>query len=657
MQRQFAAVMALIMTVLSLPAGAAPPEPLPVEFFAAPAKFKTALLSPDGKHIAFTYEEGNNEGKLAIAKSDLSEITAVYAFGDGKHVGNALWANDERLLMYVWKNTGYLDGRRQDMQIFIGGFDGSNRREVETSSRSAMWSVDGLESDPDHIMMARWYQERGTDIRLYRVNVNTGDARRYGDGPDLEVGAYLSDMSFDSQDRFRAAVEVHPGAKEYEADDDRYRFHYRPVDGQWASLTIDAQREQPEYEVLGFGPGDQEFYFLSNFDQAHNDTMGLFKFDFATGEISLVFRHPDVDVQSAVYGPLGTVLGVTFEPGYPERLYLYPDDPVVIQRQALDAAFPGQEVFVTSFSRDGSTAAVRVSSDRNPGELYLFRDNKLQFLAAAKADADPSRLGVQEAFTLQARDGVKLYGYLTLPPGREDRNLPMVVMPHGGPHGPYDRWGYDPDVQVLASNGYAVLQVNFRGSGGYGQDFETMGHGKWGREMQDDITDATLWAIREGVADRDRICLYGVSYGGYASLMGVVREPDLYQCAIPSAGVYSLPMMRKKGDFRLNPRAANAFLDNYLGTDEDDLVARSPAYQVDKIKADLFIIHGTQDVRVPFDQATFLRDQLDDAGMSYEWMQRDEGHGFTQVDNRIDMYQAMLAFLDKHIGEDRASGP
>lgn len=229
----------------------------------------------------------------------------------------------------------------------------------------------------------------------------------------------------------------------------------------------------------------------------------------------------------------------------------------------------------------------------------------------------------------------------------------MVVMPHGGPHGPYDEWGYDPDVQLLASNGYAVLQVNFRGSGGYGQDFEAMGYQKWGREMQDDITDATLWAINERIADPDRICIAGASYGGYASLMAVVREPDLYQCAIPIAGVYSLPMMRKKGDYRRNRRASNVFLDDYLGRDEDDLIARSPAYHVDQIKADLFFIHGTEDVRVPIDQAEFVRDQLDDAGISYEWMERDEGHGFTQLENRRDMYEAILMFLDQHIGEKR----
>lgn len=652
MQYRLAAALGLMMWVLAMPAMAAPPEPMPVDFFAGPEKFKSALLSPDGKHIAFTYEEGNNQSKLAVAKSDLSEVTAVYAYGDGLHVGNAVWANNERLLMYVWRNTGYLDGREKYAQVFIGGHDGSNQRELESGNFS-MWVVDGMHADPEHILMARSYFGPDPNLKLHRVNVNTARSKLIGGGPDKEPGAYLSDFHFDSEDRFRVAIETHPGAREYEAEDDRYRFHYKPIGGEWASLKIETKRQMPEYNGLGFGPDDREFYFLSNFDQAHHDTLGVFKFDFESETISLAFRHPDVDVRYALGGPKDIILGIGLEPGYPEHIYFYPEHPVVRQRKSVEATFPGQRVSFTSFSRDGSMAAVRVRSDRNPGELYLFRDGSLQFLAAAKADADPARLGTQEAFVMQARDGVQLYGYITLPPGQEDQDLPMVVMPHGGPHGPYDEWGYDPDVQLLASNGYAVLQVNFRGSGGYGQDFEAMGYQKWGREMQDDITDATLWAINERIADPDRICIAGASYGGYASLMAVVREPDLYQCAIPIAGVYSLPMMRKKGDYRRNRRASNVFLDDYLGRDEDDLIARSPAYHVDQIKADLFFIHGTEDVRVPIDQAEFVRDQLDDAGISYEWMERDEGHGFTQLENRRDMYEAILMFLDQHIGEKR----
>ena len=630
---------------------AAPPEPMPLEYFAGPSKFKTATISPDGAHIAVTFEEGDNEGKLAITTSDLETVTAVFAFGAGKHVGNARWLTDERLLMDNWVDTGYLDGRRQDRRTFIGSYDGKNRRALEAGRFFDVF-VDALESDPKHFLMGRVYWPDFV-LKLHRVDVNRGRADFFLGTPPVDDGAQITDVALDPEDHIRFAIERHPGKEDFRAEDDRFRLHYREPDGEWQALELETARNAPEYLQLGFGPGGRHLYFLSNYDQPGRDTLGVYRFDFDQGVIEPVFRHPEVDVESAIRGPRGEVLGVRYQPGYPTEHYFYPDHPVVKQLKSLQAAFPGQVVRATSFTRDGSRATVTVSSDRNPGELYLFEGGRLKFLAAARPGTDPERLGVQEAFTVSARDGMKLYGYLTLPPGRPDQNLPLVVFPHGGPHGPYDRWGFDTDVQFMASHGYAVLQVNFRGSGGYGQEFERAGYREWGRAMQDDLTDATRWAIDEGIADPERICIAGGSYGGYAALQGVVREPDLYQCAIGIVGVYSLPMMQKRGDYRMNPSAINEYFEDVQGTDREDLEARSPAYNVDRIKADLLIIHGSRDVRVPVEQAEFLRDQLDAAGKDYEWLVRKEGHGFSGFENRLDMYRTWLKFLDRNIGDSR----
>ncbi|MEM1412248.1 MAG: alpha/beta fold hydrolase [Pseudomonadota bacterium] len=630
----------------------AQPQPMPLEFFAAPQKFKTAVLSPDGRHIAFTYEEGNNEGKLAVATTDLKTITAVYAFGDNKHVGGARWINNERLVMTNWLNTGFLDGRRQDPRLFVGGYDGSNRRALETGN-FMLRVVDALESDPDNFLVMRrnFMMDRG--MKLHKVDATMARSDFFPDLPKPDDGAFIVDLALDSDDRVRIAIEWNPGKEDFDADDDTYRFHYRELDWEWRSMEMTTERQGPNFQNLGFGPGDRHYYFLSNYDQASGDTMGVFRFDFDSGEINLIHRHPDVNIESAIRGPDGQVLGVSYQPGYPTEKYFYPDNPVVRKLKSLQAAFPGQVVRATSYAQNGTMATVSVSSDRNPGELYLFKEGKLHFLASSKPENDPERLGSQEAFTMTARDGKKLYGYLTLPPGREDKDLPMVVWVHGGPHGPYDRWGYDSDVQAMASHGYAVLQVNFRGSGGYGDDFERSGYREWGRAMQDDVTDATLWAIDQGIADRNRICIGGGSYGGYAALQGTVREPSLYQCAIGYVGVYSLPMMQKKGDYRQNRRGSNNYFEDVQGRDEAELKARSPAYNVEAIEAELFIVHGSEDVRVPLDQAKFLRKQLDAIGKDYEWMVRKEGHGFSNVENRVDFYDAVLSFLDRHIGSQR----
>ncbi len=625
-------------------------EPPPVERFAAHAKYQNLVISPDGKHIAFTFEEKDNEVKLAIATTDLKEITAVFGFGKDYHIGNHFWASDEKVVMSMGKNRGFLDGRRQYGHFFIADYDGKNRRELFPGGGVRV--LDRLKSEPKYILIGKIDFRSEGQLKLHKVNITNGKSNYIG-GIPVPTGSAVVDVAVDTESKVRIAVELHRGKEKFDDVDDVTTFHYKTVNGEWRELVINQARRPARYRRLGFSPDNKLYYFLSNYDMARNDTMGVFSFDFESAQITPVFRHPDVDIQGGIYGPDGELLGVRYQPGYPEVHYFDHSNPRVKKLMSLSAAFPGQVVTVNSYTEDGSRAIVMVRSDRNPGEFYLYNDGNLKYLASVFPDINPKQMGRTEAFTLHARDGVKLYGYITLPPGRPDQNLPMVVHPHGGPFGPFDQWGYDARVQLLASHGYAVLQVNFRGSGGYGVDFEESGHGKWGREMQNDITDATMWAVQQGITDINRICIYGGSYGGYASLQAVVTEPDLYKCAIGVAGVYSLPLFRTHGDYRQNPEAAKVFLDKYVGKDEATLKAYSPAYNVDKIKAELFIIHGSKDVRVPYKQAKFLSAQLDQAGKSYEWMVRAEGHGFTQESNRVEQYALMLEFLDKNIGSGK----
>jgi len=242
---------------------------------------------------------------------------------------------------------------------------------------------------------------------------------------------------------------------------------------------------------------------------------------------------------------------------------------------------------------------------------------------------------------------------LTLPKGQSS-NLPLIVNVHGGPFGIADFWGFNPEAQFFAHHGYATLQVNFRGSGNRGDDFERAGRLQWGKTMQDDVTDATRWAIEQGIADPNRICIAGGSYGGYASLWGVIKEPDLYQCAVGIVGVYDMKWFREGdgSDFSRNDNAFERFMSSHVSESSEGIEAISPVHHVDKIKADLFIVHGGSDVRVPVDHAYRLRDALGRVGKSYDWMIKEkEGHGFFDVDNRVDLYDQMLSFFDKHIGK------
>jgi dipeptidyl aminopeptidase/acylaminoacyl peptidase len=306
---------------------------------------------------------------------------------------------------------------------------------------------------------------------------------------------------------------------------------------------------------------------------------------------------------------------------------------------------------ITSTTWDGSKAVVYVYSDTDPGQYYLYdaKTQKVEFMFANRPDIKPEQMAVMKPITFKARDGLTIHGYLTLPKGG-DKNLPLIIHPHGGPFGIRDEWGFDPEVQYLAYHGYAVLQVEYRGSGGYGNAFMEAGYRQWGGAMQDDLTDATHWAVDQGVADPKRICIYGASYGGYAAIEGVEKEPDLYKCAVGYAGVYDLVKMHHEAGY-IHGQILEPFMDRTVGTDEDVMRANSPYLHVDKIKADLFLAHGGADHTVVPAHAEELRDALDKIHKPYEWVYYpNEGHGFYALDHQVDVYTKMLAFFDKEIG-------
>ena len=284
--------------------------------------------------------------------------------------------------------------------------------------------------------------------------------------------------------------------------------------------------------------------------------------------------------------------------------------------------------------------------------MYLFdRDSgSVRFLMKGAPQLDPARMSKVVPFSFKARDGLTLYGYMTMPRGG-GKGLPTIINPHGGPIGIRDDWGFNGEAQLLASRGYLVVQLNYRGSGGYGQAFEDRGHGEWGTKMQDDLTDVTRWVAAQGYADPSRVCIYGGSYGGYASLMAVAKEPDLYKCAVGYAGVYDLEMMYHKGDVS-ERESGKRYLRRTIGTDETQLHARSPAFLADRIKAPVFLAAGLKDERAPPEQTAAMRDALKAAGHPAEEviLEPNEMHGFYAEDAQFNLYAKMLAFFDKYIG-------
>ncbi len=648
------------LALLSLQVAAA--DSIPTREFVANSQVNNMKISPDGEHVALTYEEGT-QVKLAVMNLADENIISSFEFGTNMHVLNFWWNSNTRLVMSVGEVTGVLDNMGRAQKLYAADRDGDRRREIFDSSVSGRFAMlHPLPEDDRRILIARYHgADRGVP-RANRLDTYDGDMRPAAGLPtDNDIVALVADN--DGEVRGAAAVSWGDALDEREL-----RIHVRDDDG-WRQLQVESRRPSPAISFLGFSADNQYIYFSSNHDMPENDRLGVFRYSFADDSISLLFRHEDMDIGGLLTDASRNVIG-TFTRFGPMNYHLFEDEmerhmDSVRLLSGLVQAFPGNDVFLTSASDDGSKAIVRVMSDRNPGDFYLLDTEtvEMRFLVTSLPNLPTDELVPMKPVTIKARDGLELHAYLTRPENG-DESVPLVVNVHGGPFGIADNWGYHREAQLFAHHGYATLQVNFRGSGGRGEDFQRAGWKEWGGKMQDDVTDATRWAIEQGITDPDRICIYGGSYGGYATLMGVVKEPDLYQCGVGIVGVYDLVWFREGdgSDFsrqrafgREGRQSFERFMSTSVGETAEELRPVSPVHHVDRIEAELFIIHGGSDVRVPVGHAERLRDALDEIGKSYEWMlKEEEGHGFYDVDNRVEMYDAVLEFLDRNIGSKAA---
>ena len=629
---------------------------IPAEEMFGKSLVRTMRISPDGEHVALTFEE-DTEVKLTVMNLATREFTSTFAFGENMHVLNFWWASDTRLVMGVGEVTGNLDNLGRSTAMYAANLDGSVREQIFVTERSRVQVLHTLPDDENHILVARYhYADQGVP-KGNLLNIFDGTLRYLDDQP---VDPEMRGLVADNDGELRGALAVKIGDS---LDDIEFRI-YAKAGEKWEMLDLPSARPRPVMNFLGFSADNQQMYFVSNHDMPSGDRMGVFRYDFDSREIDLLYRHDIVDSAGLLRTPGSKVLGAYASFG-PADYSLFDDQVEALPEEAsmlvgLLNAFPQDNVYITSVTRDSKKSIVAVTGDRNPGEYYLFDSGEmqLQFLAASRPELDKSQLVAMETVRIEARDGLMLNAFLTRPRGAK-KDLPLILNVHGGPFGVADEWGFNPEAQFFAQRGYATLQVNFRGSGNRGQDFERAGWREWGGKMQDDLTDATRWAIEQGIADPERICIYGGSYGGYATLMGVVKEPDLYQCGVGYVGVYDLAWFREGDGSDFSRRTDRdgrenfeRFMSSAVGESPEAVKAGSPVEHVDRIEAALFIVHGAADVRVPVGHAHRLRDALDAAGKDYEWMIKEkEGHGFYDVANRVDLYESMLAFFREHIGE------
>ncbi|WP_241651645.1 S9 family peptidase [Pseudoalteromonas sp. PS5] len=465
------------------------------------------------------------------------------------------------------------------------------------------------------------------------MNVHTGVRRKVTASP-RKMGSFLTDH----HGEVRAVVTQ---------DDDGYSSVYTRTAKQSDWVELKLADELDDFWMHGFDKTGKSVYLSAS---KNGEPKAFYQLNLESKALTHIFQDKEVDPTKVWVDPLDkSPFAIELDPGYPTYAFIDDNANWSQRLKSLVASIPGNQIRIVSSTRDGEQVVVFASSDTNPGDYYLYnsKENKMRYLASARQWIAPAKMSNMEAIAFTSRDGLTINGYLTTPLGKEKKNLPLIVMPHGGPHGPRDFWQFDPEVQMLSSRGIAVLQVNFRGSGGYGEAFERLGYQKWGKEIQYDIIDGTKDLIAKGIVDDKRICIMGASFGGYSALQSAILEPDLFQCAVGVVGVYDLPLMFEEGDVAQRSSGV-AYLERVLGTDEKQLKAFSPSYNADKLKVPVLIVHGGEDQRAPIEQAESIIDALKEAKVPHQYyLLEDEGHGFYKPEHRLKYYQKVLAFLEQ----------
>lgn len=639
---------------------------VPLEQFTRFSEYSVIKISPDGQYLAVA---GGKNGASLLEFFSIGEgkITAAVKFDGDFQVAEFSWISASKVIYMLAQRqpgqvqpvpTGELvsiDRDARNQNLIYGYRAGENslgtHRNVRQASYATPEFITSLKKDDRRILIAEhpwrefseglWREDADAHPNLVRLDTISGDKQRAGSVPLSEASVLIDHMQ-----RVRVAT-----------GKDRQQQNaavWKPdPEGEWVPLSLAEFRSESVRPRL-FGKDDRSLYFIGT--RKDENFSALYRMELQSGRVDKVAGLEGLDVDDVVLDFANeNVTGIVGYGDRPVYSWLDEGDRVARVYKALGRALPGQSVRITSTSEDGHFAVVEASSDVNPGDYYLFDTQTLKasYLQSKLGWIDPARMHSKEPFTIKARDGTTLHGYLTRPGGPGPH--PMVVLPHGGPHFVRDYWEFDYEVQLLASRGYAVLQVNFRGSDGYGSVFADSGYREWGGRMQDDVTDATRWAIDQKIARADGVCIFGSSYGGYAALMGVVREPGLYRCAIGYAGVYDLELMLTSADIP-DSRMGRAYLQATLGDDHAQLRARSPVANAQSIQVPVLLIHGTEDWRADFKQATRMKAALEANRKKFEWMKlRGEGHGAYNEQTRLEVYQRVLEFLDANIGATQAS--
>ena len=635
--RSVAALLLGMATLSVVPAQAQTPQSAPSsvkrydvrDFFRTPQR-SAFKISPDGKFVSYLapYEGRKN---IFVQPTDGTQPARPISRETARDIQGYVWKGNDHILFV--KDFGGDENYHVVSAPITGKADGSDVRDLTPYTGVRANIVDDLIDDAKHVLLQHNRRDRKV-FDVFRVDVTTGQETLVAENPG-NIDGWLTDHA----GKLRAAVAT---------DGVNNALLYRDDESQPFRVLLRTDfRESVSPQLFTFD--NKKLYVTSN---RGRDKAAVFILDPTTAkEETLVFAHPDVDVDGLSYSRKRHVLlaahYVTDKPGQ----HFFDDTARQIDAD-LRRQLPGYEIALQSSTLDETQYIVGAYNDRTPGTRYVYdsRTKKLAKLGEITPWLAEADMAPMKPVSYTSRDGLTIHGYLTLPVGVAPKNLPVVVNPHGGPWA-RDVWGYNPEVQLLANRGYAVFQMNFRGSTGYGRAFWEASFKQWGRAMQNDITDGVQWLIKEGVADPKRIAIYGGSYGGYATLAGITFTPDLYAAAVDYVGVANLfTFMNTIPPYWEQWRKQMYEMVGDPEKDADLLRSSSPVFHVDRIKTPLFVAQGAKDPRVNKAESDQIVEALKKRGVSVEYMVKDnEGHGFHNEENRFDFYGAMEVFLAKHL--------
>lgn len=607
------------------------------DYFARP-KAAAFQLSPDGKYMSYMEKDSDNKNHVYVKNVATGEVIRAIEEEDELIRGYG-WINNERLY-YLMDQGG-----NENYHIYAANIDGSNVKDLTPFEDVTASIVNLLKDQKDYIIISMNKNNKQI-FEPFKLNVVTGELTLLYENSD--VNNPIQDYIFDKDGNMRGYVKLVNGIE--------METYYKDKNSQDFKLLKKTNWDDTFY-ITAFNyrsSNPDEAYVVSNLD---SDKIKIVLYDLAKNEqIKEVYSHPVYDISG---------LRLSRKRNYELDAFQYQGEkleivPVSDLYKKMDATirtqFPGKQYYIVDHDDDENTFLVAIQSDKLYGTYYQYdvKSGQLTFLHDLMPQLKEEDMAEMRPITFTSRDGLTIYGYITLPKAAlQGQKVPLIVNPHGGPQGIRDTWGFNPETQLFASRGYATLQVNFRISGGYGKEFLRAGFKQIGRKLMDDIEDGVQYVISQGWVDKDRIAIYGGSHGGYATLMGLIKTPDLYVCGVNYVGVSNIETFFESFPEYWKPlREIVKEIWYDLDNPEEAKIARevSPVYQVDKIKKPLFVIQGANDPRVKIAESDQIVTALRNKGFAVPYMVKyNEGHGFAREENRLELYTYMLGFLAQHL--------